>query len=74
MLDNSFVQTSSSTISRKDEDGNTYQVRTLDDGSTYEVVKNFPSADEARQYLGTRARDVRWIQFEHYWVMEYTLA
>jgi hypothetical protein len=32
MLDNSFVQTSSTPISARDADGNTYQQRTLDDG------------------------------------------
>lgn len=74
MLDNSYVQTSNLPITRKDDEGNTYQNRTLDDGSTYEVVKNFPSEAEARQRLGSRARDVRWMAFEHYWVLEYTLA
>lgn len=74
MLDNSFVQTSNLPISRKDEEGNTYQIRTLDDGSTYEVVKNFPTEIEARHFLGGRAGNVRWIPFEHYWLMEYTLA
>ena len=73
LLDNSFVQTSNLPISRRDEVGNTYQIRTLDDGSTYEVVKNFPSSDEARLMLGTRAKDVHWLQLDHYWVMEYTL-
>ena len=42
MLDNSFVQTSSTPISRRDEHGNAYQNRTLDDGSVHEVLKNFP--------------------------------
>jgi demethylmenaquinone methyltransferase/2-methoxy-6-polyprenyl-1,4-benzoquinol methylase len=74
VLDNSYVQTSNLPISRKDEDGNTYQIRTLDDGSIYEVVKNFPSSDEARLSLGARAKDVQWIQFHHYWVMEYTVT
>jgi len=74
VLDNSYVQTSNLPISRKDEEGNSYQIRTLDDGSTYEVIKNFPSSDEARLCLGTRAKDVHWLQFQHYWVMEYTLT
>ena len=74
MLDNSFVQTSNLPISRRDAEGNTYQVRTLDDGSTYEVVKNFPTPDEAIAALGPRARHARWIAFEHYWVLAYDLA
>jgi len=73
-LDNSFVQTSSTPISRRDADGNTYQLRTLDDGSTHEVLKNFPDFEQARTLLGRRARDAEWIAHEHYWILTYTLA
>lgn len=74
MLDNSFVQTSSTPITRRDAEGNTYQQRTLDDGSTHEVLKNFPTRDEAIAALGPRARDPRWTEFTHYWLLDYTLA
>ena len=74
MLDNRFVPASSLPISRRDEGGNTYQLRTLDDGSTCEVVKNFPSADAAIAALGPRAHDARWIAYEYYWVLVYELG
>jgi len=74
MLDNRFVQTSSTPISRTDDDGNTYQQRTLDDGSVYEVVKNFPCLEQAIAALGPRARDPRWVDFDHYWLLHYQLA
>ena len=73
MLDNSFVQTSNLPISRRDAEGNTYQIRTLDDGSTYEVVKNFPTAEEAIAALGPRACNARWMPYEHYWVLAYDI-
>lgn len=73
-LDNSFVQTSSTPLTRRDAQGNTYQERTLDDGSVHEVLKNFPSADEAIALLGPRARAPQWIAHEHYWILSYTLA
>lgn len=73
MLDNSFVQTSSTPISRTDADGNTYQLRTLDDGSVHEVLKNFPSAAAAVALPGARARDPRWTQHTHYWILSYEL-
>lgn len=73
-LDNSFVQTSSTPISRTDEHGNTYQNRTLDDGSVHEVVKNFPTPHDAFAKLGPRARDPQWIAHTHYWILSYTLA
>jgi demethylmenaquinone methyltransferase/2-methoxy-6-polyprenyl-1,4-benzoquinol methylase len=74
MLDNSFVQTSSTPISRKDAQGNTYQMRTLDDGSAHEVLKNFPESAQAFAMLGSRARDPRWIAHEHYWILSYALT
>ncbi len=74
MLDNSFVQTSSTPISRHDDQGNSYQLRTLDDGSQHEVLKNFPTPDEAIARLGPRARDAQWIAHTHYWMLAYTLA
>lgn len=74
MLDNSFVQTSSTPLIRRDADGNTYQRRTLDDGSVHEVLKNFPSPEEAFAVLGPRARNAEWVPYEHYWVLVYELS
>jgi len=74
MLDNSYVQTSSTPLSRRDAEGNTYQNRTLDDGSVHEVLKNFPTREEAFAAVGPRARNPEWIDFEHYWVLSYELA
>ena len=74
MLDNSFLQTSSTPIHRCDADGNGYQLRTLDDGSVHEVLKNFPTSEQAIAALGPRARDARWTAYTHYWVLQYTLA
>ncbi|MCC7457379.1 MAG: class I SAM-dependent methyltransferase [Nitrospira sp.] len=73
LLDNRYVEGNSTPLSRRDADGNTYQLRTLDDGSTHEVVKNFPTRDEALAALGPRARDVQWIEHAHYWTLSYTL-
>jgi demethylmenaquinone methyltransferase/2-methoxy-6-polyprenyl-1,4-benzoquinol methylase len=73
-LDNRFVQTSSTPLSRRDGAGNTYQNRTLDDGSVHEVLKNFPGASTATAMLGPRARQVQWLDHVHYWVLSYELA
>ena len=42
-LDNRFVEGSSTPIAEQDAGGNTYQSRTLCDGSKHRVLKNFPS-------------------------------
>ena len=67
MLDNGFVQTSSTPITRRDADGNTYQRRTLDDDSVHEVLKNFPTREQALELLGPRAVEPAWVEYEHYW-------
>src|SRR5689334_2064945 len=46
ILDNTYVEGSSTPISRRDAEGNTYQMRKLASGEDYEVVKNFPTEDE----------------------------
>src|SRR6185436_16748370 len=45
-LENRYVEGSRTPLSRRDAEGNTYQTRKLDDGSTHEVLKNFPADRE----------------------------
>lgn len=74
MLDNRFVPGSSTPVSRRDAEGNSYQQRPLDDGSRHEVLKNFPAPDEAIAMLGPRARSPQWTAWTHYWQLAYELA
>jgi hypothetical protein len=73
MLDNCYVPGSSTPLSRSDDAGNTYQNRTLDDGSVHEVLKNFPTLEQAFAMLGPRAHSPQWIDHTHYWVLSYEL-
>lgn len=73
-IDNRYVPGSSTPIARTDAAGDSWQRRTLDDGSVHEVLKNFPSRDEALAALGEPAPDAEWIEHPHYWVLSYTLA
>ena len=70
-IDNVYVEGSSTPISRTDEQGNTYQLRRLDDGSTHEVLKNFPEDSELRAAVEDLASDVRVEFLEYYWVLDY---
>ena len=72
-LDNHYVEGSSTPVSRRDAEGNDYQLRKLDDGSAHEVLKNFPSSEQAFAMLGPRALRPQWIAFEHYWILSYDL-
>jgi demethylmenaquinone methyltransferase/2-methoxy-6-polyprenyl-1,4-benzoquinol methylase len=73
MLDNRYVEGSSTPISRRDTAGNSYQQRTLDDGSSLEVLKNFPAREQALAMLGSQTLDAQWTEHDHYWVLRYTL-
>ena len=70
-LDNRYVDGSSTAIARRDAQGNGYQLRPLEDGSTHEVLKNFPSEGE----LIKRTVDGGWGAnvelYEHYWLLSY---
>lgn len=71
LLDNLFVPGSSSAISDQDAEGNTYQTRSLRNGSTHRVLKNFPTDAELQasiEGLGTRGTFIRW---DYFWAFEY---
>ncbi|MFC3109000.1 class I SAM-dependent methyltransferase [Undibacterium arcticum] len=69
MIDNCYVEGSSSPIARTDLEGNTYQLRSLQDGRRIEVVKNFPSDSTLRKKLGPAVRDIRILRMEYFWML-----
>lgn len=71
ILDNTKAQCETFPIVRTDEWGNTYQSRELDDGSTHEVLKNFPSEEELREYVSLFGDRPKFIELEHFWLLEY---
>ncbi|MCP5054780.1 MAG: methyltransferase domain-containing protein [bacterium] len=72
-MDNRYVENSSTPISRKDKKGNTYQLRTLSDGGTYQVLKNFPDESQIRKTLSGLAVDIDYTQLPYYWFLKYTV-
>lgn len=67
--DNTYVEGSSTPLARTDADGNTYQMRQLDDGSTHEVLKNFPTESQLRQTVAPFATDIRYVSLTYYWCL-----
>jgi SAM-dependent methyltransferase len=72
-IDNAYVEGSSTPISRTDAHGDTYQLRRLDDGSTHEVLKNFPTESELRAAVEGPALDVQVEFLPYYWTLTYLL-
>lgn len=73
-LDNRFVDGSSTPISHRDAEGNTYQRRRLDDGSEHVVLKNFPSETELRAAIAGLGTNPRFTEFDYYWLFVYEKA
>ena len=55
-------------ITRIDQYGNTFQTRTLENGTTHEVLKNFPSKQFLTDKLLQISTEVEIIELEHYWI------
>jgi len=72
-LDNRYVDGSSTPVSRRDDAGNTYQQRPLDDGTVHEVLKNFPDREQALAAVGPGVAQLEWTELQHYWLLDYRL-
>ncbi|HTE90421.1 MAG TPA: methyltransferase domain-containing protein [Terriglobales bacterium] len=70
-IDNAYVEGSSTAISRTDEHNDTFQIRRLEDGSTHEVLKNFPTESELRATVDDLAEDVQVEFLRYYWILSY---
>jgi demethylmenaquinone methyltransferase/2-methoxy-6-polyprenyl-1,4-benzoquinol methylase len=73
ILDNTFAPGSSTPVSRRDAEGNTYQKRRLANGEEYEVLKNFPTADELREAVSPVAREAHLESLMYYWLLVFQL-
>ncbi len=73
-IDNSESQLDEFPIVRTDKSGNTYQQRVLDDGSTHEVLKNFPREDDLRRAIPGEVTDWELRTLQHFWCASYTIS
>jgi len=73
MMDNLYIDASSTPIAERDAEGNTYQLRPLADGTENRVLKNFPSESDLRSVLTPHARAFVYRPLEYYWLAEYEL-
>ena len=71
LLDNRYVEGSSSPIAETDVDGNTYQARRLKDGSTHRVLKNFPTEAALRSALAVPGSRGTYTSWQYFWAFQY---
>lgn len=55
-------------ITKTDEYGNTYQTRTLENGTRHRVLKNFPTREFLFQKLSRAGADIEVVNLTHYWI------
>ena len=70
-LENRYVEGSSTPISRRDAEGNTYQTRKLGDGTAHEVLKNFPAERELIERASAHGHEAKVEWLEYYWLLVY---
>lgn len=73
-MDNIYVAGSNLPVTHTDEQGNTFQTRTLEDGSTHLVRKNFPTEAFIKEQLKDIAGQLQVIRLEYYWLAVLTKA
>jgi demethylmenaquinone methyltransferase/2-methoxy-6-polyprenyl-1,4-benzoquinol methylase len=74
LLDNRFVEGSSTPISHTAAEGNTYQQRALADGRRHVVLKKFPAESDLLADVGGRGANVEYIALDYFWALKYVFA
>lgn len=69
LVDDCYVEGVSTTVARTDLEGNTYQIRTAQDGLRYELLKCYPTDSFLRKKMGTSAREVKLKRGDYYWML-----
>jgi len=70
-LDNRYVEGSNTPVSRCDAQGNTYQARKLEDGSSHEVLKNFPDDAELLRRASAHGTQAKVEDFKYFWLLSW---
>lgn len=73
VVDNRYVPGSSTPISRNGPDGDTFQRRTLRDGRSYEIVKNFPERSQFTADVAALGADLEWAELRYFWLATFRL-
>jgi demethylmenaquinone methyltransferase/2-methoxy-6-polyprenyl-1,4-benzoquinol methylase len=69
-IDNRYVEGSSIPISSTDTAGNTFQTRKLSDGSSRQVLKNFPSAKELLEAVRPGFEEASVTELDYFWFLK----
>lgn len=71
IVDNSEALCRTIPISDRDAEGNTFQIRQLADGSSFRVLKNFPTEVELAAATAPFGANPNFRKLEHFWAFSY---
>jgi SAM-dependent methyltransferase len=69
MIDQNHVDGFCGPVSRLDVWGNQLTIRRLRNGATYEIIKNFPTAEELRESLDGACDAIETTWYRHFWAV-----
>lgn len=73
LIDNNHAQLRDFPIAETDPQGNTFQHRTLRDGSVHRVLKNFPTEAQLLALMEELGCTARFRMLQNFWLLEYEL-
>jgi len=68
LVDNCYVEGSTTVTARTDLEGNTFQLRQVA-GERFEVMENFPTDSYLRKKVGGAVREIRVRRNDYYWLL-----
>ena len=69
LIDQIRVEGRTTPVSRQDEWGNLLTLRTLSNGATYEIIKNYPTSEELKGDFAPVCEDVEVMLLQHFWAL-----
>jgi len=69
MIDQFYVEGLCSPVSKRDAHGNQYTIRTLEDGTSHEIVKNFFTLKEIEESVEDLCDDIEITPLRHFWAL-----
>ena len=73
LLDNRFVEGSSTPIYKYDVSGNSYQKRKLESGEQFEILKNFPEPNEWDYLSDLGITEWEYEELTYFWMLRFKL-
>lgn len=69
MIDQRYLDGRSMPSFRRDRAGNRYELRTLENGHVFQVIKNYPTPDQLRASMGNIFEKVRITSLRYFWAL-----